>query len=103
MVALPASCYNDAGCNTARRACTNRADGHIGINADGPREHNARCCRVLAASLVASRMGARMIVRIWHGRTPRGVADEYAAFLARRPLADCRAVHGNLAAVVCRR
>ncbi|HXB18567.1 MAG TPA: antibiotic biosynthesis monooxygenase [Steroidobacteraceae bacterium] len=44
-----------------------------------------------------------MIVRIWHGRTPRGVADEYAAFLARRALADCRAVHGNLAAVVCRR
>jgi heme-degrading monooxygenase HmoA len=44
-----------------------------------------------------------MIVRIWHGRTPRGVADEYAAFLARRALPDYRAVPGNLEAGVYRR
>ena len=44
-----------------------------------------------------------MIVRIWHGRTPQGVADEYAAFLARRALPDYRAVPGNLEAGVYRR
>ena len=44
-----------------------------------------------------------MIVRIWHGRTPRGVADEYAAFLARRAIPDYRSVPGNLAAAVYRR
>lgn len=44
-----------------------------------------------------------MIIRIWHGRTPRGVADEYAAFLARRAIADYRAVPGNLEAAVYRR
>jgi heme-degrading monooxygenase HmoA len=44
-----------------------------------------------------------MIVRIWHGRTPRGVADEYAAFLARRAIPDYRAAPGNLAAAVYRR
>jgi heme-degrading monooxygenase HmoA len=44
-----------------------------------------------------------MIVRIWHGRTPRGVADEYAAFLARRAIPDYRAVPGNLEAAVYRR
>lgn len=44
-----------------------------------------------------------MIVRIWHGRTPRAVADEYAAFLARRAIADYRAVPGNLEAAVYRR
>jgi len=44
-----------------------------------------------------------MIVRIWHGRTPRAVADEYAAFLARRAIPDYRAVPGNLEAAVYRR
>jgi heme-degrading monooxygenase HmoA len=44
-----------------------------------------------------------MIVRIWHGRTPRGVADEYAAFLARRAIPDYRVVPGNLEAAVYRR
>lgn len=44
-----------------------------------------------------------MIVRIWHGRTPRSVADEYAAFLARRALPDYRSVPGNLEAAVYRR
>ena len=44
-----------------------------------------------------------MIVRIWHGRTPRGVADEYASFLARRVLQDYRKVPGNLEASVYRR
>ena len=44
-----------------------------------------------------------MIVRIWHGRTPRGVADEYAAFLAGRAIPDYRAMPGNLEAAVYRR
>lgn len=44
-----------------------------------------------------------MIVRIWHGRTPRAVADEYAAFLARRAIPDYRAAAGNLQAEVYRR
>jgi heme-degrading monooxygenase HmoA len=44
-----------------------------------------------------------MIVRIWHGRTPRAVADEYAAFLARRAIPDYRAAAGNLEAAVYRR
>jgi heme-degrading monooxygenase HmoA len=44
-----------------------------------------------------------MIVRIWHGRTPRAVADEYAAFLARRAIPDYRAAAGNLQAEVQRR
>ena len=44
-----------------------------------------------------------MIVRIWHGRTPRGVADEYAAFLERRAIPDYRSVPGNLEAAVYRR
>lgn len=44
-----------------------------------------------------------MIVRIWHGRTPRGVADEYAAYLARRTVPDYRARPGNVDAQVLRR
>jgi hypothetical protein len=34
----------------------------------------------------SSSRGACIIVRIWHGRTPRGVAAEYAAFLARHAI-----------------
>ena len=44
-----------------------------------------------------------MIVRIWHGRTPRAVADEYGGFLARRAIPDYRSVAGNLEAAVYRR
>jgi heme-degrading monooxygenase HmoA len=44
-----------------------------------------------------------MIVRIWHGRTPRGVADEYAAVLERRAIPDYRSIPGNLDAAVYRR
>jgi heme-degrading monooxygenase HmoA len=44
-----------------------------------------------------------MIVRIWHGRTARGVADEYADYLVRRAIPDYRAVAGNLDAQVVRR
>jgi heme-degrading monooxygenase HmoA len=43
-----------------------------------------------------------VIVRIWHGRTARGVADEYAAFLARRVIPDYCVVPGNLQALVLR-
>jgi heme-degrading monooxygenase HmoA len=44
-----------------------------------------------------------MIVRIWHGRTPRNRADEYAAFLARRAIPDYRAIAGNLDVAILRR
>ena len=44
-----------------------------------------------------------MICRMWHGRTARGRADEYAAFLERRAIPDYRSVRGNLAATVLRR
>lgn len=44
-----------------------------------------------------------MIVRIWHGRTPTGRADEYLAFLLARALPDYRAIAGNRGAVVLRR
>jgi len=37
-----------------------------------------------------------MIVRIWHGRTRRERADEYAAFLTLRAIPDYRGTEGNL-------
>jgi heme-degrading monooxygenase HmoA len=43
-----------------------------------------------------------MIVRIWHGRTARNVADEYASFLARA-VPETRALAGNLDVSVLRR
>jgi heme-degrading monooxygenase HmoA len=44
-----------------------------------------------------------MICRIWHGRTQRGKADAYAAFLADRAIPDYRRVPGNLSVQVLRR
>jgi heme-degrading monooxygenase HmoA len=44
-----------------------------------------------------------MIVRIWHGRTARKRADEYAAFLERRAIPDYRAIAGNLDVAILRR
>src|SRR5712691_5925179 len=44
-----------------------------------------------------------MIVRIWHGRTARNRADEYAAFLERRAIPDYRAIAGNLDVAILRR
>lgn len=44
-----------------------------------------------------------MIVRIWHGRTERRRADEYARFLEARAVPDYRSVPGNLEVVVLRR
>jgi len=44
-----------------------------------------------------------MIVRIWHGRTPRNRADEYAAFLERRAIPDYRGTAGNLEVAILRR
>jgi heme-degrading monooxygenase HmoA len=46
---------------------------------------------------------ARMICRIWHGRTSRHKADEYAAFLESRAIPDYRSVAGNLSVQVLRR
>jgi heme-degrading monooxygenase HmoA len=36
-----------------------------------------------------------MIARIWHGRTPASVADEYLAFLRRTALPDYTSTPGN--------
>lgn len=44
-----------------------------------------------------------MIVRIWHGRTPRNKADAYAAFLERRAVPDYRSIPGNLDVLILRR
>jgi len=44
-----------------------------------------------------------MIVRIWHGRTRRSRADEYAAFLTLRAIPDYRGTGGNLDVAVLRR
>jgi heme-degrading monooxygenase HmoA len=44
-----------------------------------------------------------MICRIWHGRTLRGKADEYTAFLEARAIPDYRSVAGNLSVQVLRR
>lgn len=44
-----------------------------------------------------------MIARLWHGRTPRARADEYARFLEARAMPDYRDTPGNLGAQVLRR
>ncbi|HEY1875140.1 MAG TPA: antibiotic biosynthesis monooxygenase [Steroidobacteraceae bacterium] len=44
-----------------------------------------------------------MIVRIWHGRTRRERADEYAAFLTLRAIPDYRGTAGNLDVTILRR
>lgn len=44
-----------------------------------------------------------MITRIWHGRTTRERADEYAAFLTMRAIPDYRDTPGNLDVVILRR
>lgn len=43
-----------------------------------------------------------MICRIWHGRTPRAVADAYTRFLEERAIADYRSVPGNRSVAVLR-
>jgi len=44
-----------------------------------------------------------MICRIWHGKTLRGNADAYAAFLQARAVPDYRSVAGNLDVAIVRR
>jgi heme-degrading monooxygenase HmoA len=44
-----------------------------------------------------------MIDRIWHGRTSRQRADEYAAFLTERAIPDYRDAEGNLECCILRR
>ena len=44
-----------------------------------------------------------VIVRIWHGRTSRNRADEYAAFLELQAIPDYRATAGNLDVAILRR
>jgi heme-degrading monooxygenase HmoA len=44
-----------------------------------------------------------MIVRIWHGRTARERADDYAAFLTLRAIPDYRGTAGNLEVAILRR
>jgi len=44
-----------------------------------------------------------MIIRIWHGRTSRNRADEYAEFLKDRSLPDNRDAEGNLEVAILRR
>ncbi|GLQ50165.1 antibiotic biosynthesis monooxygenase family protein [Dyella flava] len=44
-----------------------------------------------------------MICRIWHGRTLREHADEYAALLKQLAIPDYRSVPGNIDVAVLRR
>jgi heme-degrading monooxygenase HmoA len=44
-----------------------------------------------------------MICRIWHGRTARARADEYAAILERLAIPDYRSVPGNIDVAILRR
>ena len=44
-----------------------------------------------------------MICRIWHGRTTRRQADDYAVFLEQRAIPDYRSIPGNLDVAVLRR
>jgi heme-degrading monooxygenase HmoA len=44
-----------------------------------------------------------MIVRIWHGRTARARADEYAEFLKTWVIEELRDIPGNINATVLRR
>ena len=44
-----------------------------------------------------------MIARMWHGRTPRNKADEYAAFLNHRAIPDYHCIPGNRAVYILRR
>ena len=43
-----------------------------------------------------------MIARIWHGRTPAALADDYYAFLQRTGVPDYASTPGNLAVWVLR-
>ena len=43
------------------------------------------------------------IARIWHGATPASRADEYAAYLERTGVRDCKATPGNRGVYVLRR
>ena len=44
-----------------------------------------------------------MICRLWHGRTLRSRADEYAEFLVERAIPDYRGTPGNLSVRILRR
>ena len=44
-----------------------------------------------------------MIMRIWHGRTARERADDYAAVLTLRAIPDYRGTAGNLEVAILRR
>ena len=44
-----------------------------------------------------------MILRMWHGKTPRAKADAYEAFLIARAIPDYRSVAGNRGVEILRR
>jgi heme-degrading monooxygenase HmoA len=44
-----------------------------------------------------------MIARIWHGFTPKARAEEYAAYLERTGVRECRDTPGNRGVYVLRR
>ncbi len=48
-------------------------------------------------------MMALMIIRMWHGKTRRSEADEYARFLESRAIPDYRSVPGILEVQILRR
>jgi hypothetical protein len=44
-----------------------------------------------------------VIARVWHGRTPRDVADDFHAYIRQTGEADFRATSGNRGVLVLRR
>ena len=40
--------------------------------------------------------GDPIVVRIWHGRVPKGKAEAYRDFLVRKAVPDYKSVEGNL-------
>jgi heme-degrading monooxygenase HmoA len=44
-----------------------------------------------------------MIVRMWHGRVPRGMTKKYREFLRARAIPDYRAIPGNLGVRILQR
>jgi heme-degrading monooxygenase HmoA len=66
-------------------------------------QHGSAYAARLQRMLQAAGKEPRMIVRIWHGRTWRTRADEYAVFLTKHAIPDYRGVAGNLDVNILRR
>src|SRR5215472_8981089 len=85
-----------------RRLNPRRPSRTSSLRAATPPHGSAYAAR-LQRMLQAAGKEPPMIVRIWHGRTWRTRADEYAVFLTKRAIPDYRGVAGNLDVSILRR